>query len=425
MKNVIVDVLIKDISQLVTVKSHGKPKKGLDMQQVEIIENGWIAIVEDKIAGVGNGDIPASFEITEKTLSITAKGKTVTPGLVDPHTHLVHAGSRENELALKLQGVPYLEILKQGGGILSTVKATQNATLDELVIQSKKSLDRMLAYGVTTVEIKSGYGLELETEIKQLEAIDILKQQSHMDLVSTFMGAHAIPKQYKDKPDDFVDLLINKMLPIVSEKKLAEFCDVFCEEGVFSVEQTRKILKAAMKLGLKAKIHADEIVPLGGAELAAELKTISAEHLMAASDEGLRMMAENNVIAVALPGTSFNLATGKYANVRRMIELGLSVALATDYNPGSCPTENIQLIMSLGSLYLKMTPEEVISAVTINAAAAINREKEIGSIEIGKKADIVIFDTPNLYYIPYHFGINHVDTVIKNGKVVVKKGQLI
>lgn len=215
------------------------------------------------------------------------------------------------------------------------------------------------------------------------------------------------------------------MLPIVAEKGLAEFCDVFCEEGVFSVEQTRKILRAAQELGLKPKLHADEIIPLGGAELAAELNAVSADHLMAASDEGLKMMAEKEVVAVALPGTSFNLATGRYANVRKMIEYGLPVALSTDYNPGSCPTENIQLIMSLGCLYLKMTPEEVISAVTINAAGAIKREKTIGSIEIGKKADLVIFDTPNLYYIPYHFGINHTDIVIKNGKIVVKEGKLI
>jgi len=421
----IIDLLIRDISKLITVKSDGKAKKGAHMQDVGLIENGWIAISEDKIVGVGSGDIPSDFKIEDRTLIVDGRGKTVTPGLVDPHTHLVHGGSRENELALKLKGVPYLEILKQGGGILSTVKATKNATLEELVNQSKKSLDRMLTYGVTTVEVKSGYGLEIDTEIKQLEAIDILNKKSHSDLVATFMGAHAIPKEYKNNPDVFVDIVINEMLPIVAERELAEFCDVFCEEGVFSIDQTRNIIKAAEKLGLKAKIHADEIVPLGGAELASELKAVSADHLMAASDEGLKMMAEKDVVAVALPGTSFNLATGKYANVRKMIEYGLSVALATDYNPGSCPTENIQLIMSLGCLYLKMTPEEVISAVTINAAAAIKREDKIGSIEIGKKADVVIFDTPNLYYIPYHFGINHVDIVIKNGKIVVKEGRLI
>jgi len=421
----IVDVIIKDISQLITVKSGTKAKKGSEMQDIGLVENGWIAIKENKIIGVGSGDIASEFKIQEHTLIVDGKGKTVTPGLIDSHTHLVHAGSRENELALKLKGVPYLEILNKGGGILSTVRATQATTLEELVNQSKKSLDRMLTYGVTTVEVKSGYGLEIDTEIKQLEAIDILNKQSNSDLVSTFMGAHAIPGEYKNNPDKFVDIVINEMLPIVAERGLAEFCDVFCEEGVFSIDQTRKILKAAEKLGLKSKIHADEIKSLGGAGLAAELGVASADHLMAASEEGLKMMAEKGVVAVALPGTSFNLAMGKYANARKMIEYGLSVALATDYNPGSCPTENIQLIMSLGCLYLKMTPEEVISAVTINAAAAINREHEIGSIEIGKKADIVIFDTPNLYYIPYHFGINHVDIVIKNGKIVVKDGRLI
>lgn len=421
----IVDVLIKDISQLITVKSDGKPKRGADMQDIGLIENGWVAIKEDKIVGLGGGNIPEELKIKEETLIIDGGGKTVTPGLVDPHTHLVHAGSRENELALKLKGVPYIEILKQGGGILSTVRSTQNATLEELVEQSKKSLDRMLSYGITTVEVKSGYGLEIDTEIKQLEAINILNKQSPCDLVPTFMGAHAIPERYKGNSDGFVDIVINEMLPIVVEKELAEFCDVFCEEGVFSIEQTRKILNAAEKLGLKAKIHADEIVSLGGAELAAELGAVSADHLMAASDEGLKMMASRDVVAVVLPGTSFNLAMGKYANARKMIEYGLPVALATDYNPGSCPTENIQLIMSLGCLSLKMTPEEVISAVTINGAAALKREKEIGSIEVGKKADIVIFDTPNLYYIPYHFGVNHVDIVIKNGKLVVNEGKVI
>jgi len=421
----IIDLLIKDIDQLITVESNGKAKKGVDMQEIGLIENGWIAIKQDKIVGVGSGDLSPDFKIAEETIIVDGRGKTITPGLVDPHTHLVHAGSRENELALKLKGVPYLEILKQGGGILSSVRSTQDATMEDLINQSKKSLDRMLTYGVTTVEVKSGYGLDLDTEIKQLEAIDILNRQNHTDLVSTFLGAHAIPQKYKENPDAFVNIVINEMLPIVAERKLAEFCDVFCEEGVFSVDQTRKILKAAENLGLKSKIHADEIVSLGGAELAAELKVTSADHLMAASDEGLKMMAQNEVIAVALPGTSFNLAMGKYANARKMMEYGLAVALATDYNPGSCPTENIQLIMSLGCLYLKMTPEEVISAVTINAAAAIKREEEIGSIEIGKKADIVIFDTPNLYYIPYHFGINHVDTVIKNGRIVVKSGRLI
>lgn len=421
----IIDVWIKNITQLVTVQSHGKPKKGKDMQDVGIIQDGWIAIAGDRIVGIGSGAISSDFQIGENTVIIHGEGKTVTPGLIDPHTHLVHAGSRENELALKLKGVPYLEILKQGGGILSTVNATKKATMEELVAQSKKSLDRMLSYGVTTVEIKSGYGLTLETEIKQLEAIHRLQEQTPVDLISTFMGAHAIPKEYKEKPEEFIDLIINEMLPVVKEKNLAEFCDVFCEEGVFSVDQTRRILEAARSLGFKNKIHADEIVPLGGAELAAELQTISAEHLMAASEEGLKMMAENNVVPVALPGTSFNLATGKYADARKMIAYGLPVALATDYNPGSCPTENIQLIMSIGCLYLKMTPAEVISAVTINAAAAIDRAQEIGSIEVGKKADITIFDTPNLYYIPYHFGVNHVDTVLKSGKIVVEKGNLI
>lgn len=419
-----VDLLIKDISQLVTMKGTNGPRKGKEMQDIGIIEGGWIALQGDKIVAIGEGNITDDIKIHDDTIVIDGKGKTVSPGLIDPHTHLVHAGSRENELALKLKGVPYIEILKQGGGILSTVKATRKASLEELVLQARKSLDRMLGFGITTVEVKSGYGLDMETEIKQLRAVEKLKESHPCDLVSTFLGAHAIPTEYKNDPERYVDMVIHEMIPRVAEEGLAEFCDVFCEEGVFSVEQSRRILAAAKKHGLKVKLHADEIESLGGAELASEIEAVSADHLMAASDKGIKMMADRGVVAIVLPGTSFNLAMGKYADARKMISCGVPVALATDYNPGSCPTENIQLIMSLGCLALKMTPEEVFTAVTINAASAINRQNEIGSLEVGKKADIVIFDAPNINYIPYHFGINHVESVIKNGRLVVNKGEL-
>ena len=416
------DLIIKNIDNLITLKGPNRPRVKEEMKEINIINNGIVAIKEDKIIYVGEGELPNNIETDESTVFIDGRGKTVTPGLIDPHTHLVHGGSRENELAMKLNGYGYLDILAAGGGIHSTVKATKEASFEELYEKAKKSLDIMLGFGVTTVEAKSGYGLDdFETEIKQMEVAKKLNEDHPVDIVSTFMGAHAIPSTYKENPRGFIDLIIEKMIPYVKEKNLAKYIDVFCEKGVFSVEESREILKAGQKYGLLAKVHADEIEPLGGAELAAEVGCISAEHLVAASDKGIKKMGEEGVVAVLLPATSFNLQTGKFAKARKMIEEGVAVALSTDYNPGSSPTENMQLVMSFASLIMKLTPEEVITAATINAAAALKLEEEIGSIEIGKKADIVIFDAPNLNYIIYHFGINHTDKVIKNGKLVYKK----
>ena len=282
----------------------------------------------------------------------------------------------------------------------------------------------MLEFGVTTVEEKSGYGLEKDTELKQLKVAKKLDKDHPIDLVHTFLGAHAIPKEYKNNHKEYIDIIINDMMPKVKELGLAEFCDVFCEEGVFSIKESEYILTKAKEMGYKLKIHADEIESLGGAELSAKLKCTSSDHLMAASEEGLKEMAKNNVIANILPATSFNL-NKEYANARKMIDLGVAVSLSSDYNPGSCPSENLQLVMQLGCLSLKMTPNEVLTAVTINAACAIDRQKEIGSIEIGKKADLAIFDAPNVEYIMYHFGINHIDKVYKNGKLVVNNKQII
>lgn len=326
---------------------------------------------------------------------------------------------------MKLKGVPYLDILAAGGGIHSTVKSTKGATFEELYNQAKKSLDTMLKFGVTTIEAKSGYGIDdFDTELKQLEVANKLNEDHHVDVVSTFMGAHAVPKDYIDNPDEFVDIIIKDMIPEVARRKLARFCDVFCEEGVFTIDQSRKILLAAREYGMEPKLHADEIEPLGGAELSAEIGCITADHLIAASDIGIEQMAKSGVIANLLPGTSFNLQTGKFARARKMVEAGVPIALSTDYNPGSCPTENLQLIMSFGSLIMKLTPEEVITAVTINGAAALGLEEEIGSLEIGKRGDIVMFDSPNLEYIIYHFGINHVDTVVKKGKIAYKNNTI-
>lgn len=415
-------LVIKNIDNLITLKGDNKARSGKDQGKISLIENGVIAVEGEKIIYVGKGELPSTIESDEETEIIDARGKTVTPGLVDCHTHLVHGGSREHEFKLKLEGVDYLDILATGGGIHSTVKATIEADFDELYKKAQKSLNTMLSFGVTTVEAKSGYGIgDFDTEIRQLEVAKKLNEDNPVDIVSTFMGAHAVPKEYEGRSDEFVDILIEEMMPKVIEKGLAKFNDVFCEEGVFTIDQSRKILLAGKEKGLIPKMHADEIVSLGGAELAAEVGCISAEHLMAASDKGIEDMAKSGTIAVLLPGTSFNLQKGTIAPARKMIEKGVPVAISTDYNPGSCPSENLQFMMTLGSLTLKMTPAEVITSVTINAAAALGLEDEIGSIEEGKRADISIFDTPNLEYMLYHFGINHTDKVIKNGKVIWDK----
>jgi imidazolonepropionase len=414
-------LIIKNIGQLATMAGNA-PRVGTDMHNIEILKNAYVAISNGKFIDLGCGDY--SHLVDENTVIHDANGLTVTPGLVDGHTHIVHGGSREHEFAMKLEGVPYIEILKKGGGILSTVRSTKEASFEELYNKAKKSLDIMLKFGVTTVEGKSGYGLELDTELKQLEVAKKLNNDHPVDLVSTFMGAHAVPAEYKENPKEYIDIIINEMMPKVKELGLAEFCDVFCEEGVFSVDETKLILEEAKKLGFGAKVHADEIVSLGGAELSAEVGCISADHLMAASEEGMKMMADKGVIANILPGTSFSLMKN-YANARKMIELKVPVALSSDYNPGSCPSENMQFVMQLGCLGLKMTPNEVLSSVTINAACAIGREKEIGSIEVGKKADLVIFDAPNVDYLMYHFGINHTKKVYKEGKLVVDNQNLV
>ncbi len=421
-----IDLLIKNANQVITVAGGSeKPKTKQAMSDVGIIEQGAIAISQGMIIACGlYEEVVKSGVVTEETITIDATGKTVLPGFVDPHTHLVFAGSRENELEMRLDGAAYLDILEQGGGILSTVRSTRLASHDRLMTESKKRLDQFLLHGVTTVEAKSGYGLTLEDEWKQLKVARELGNIHPLEIVSTFMGAHAIPEDYRGRTDDYVDLIINEMIPFVAETRLAEFCDVFCEKGVFSIEQSERILRAGQEHGLKAKIHADEIVSLGGAELAAKVGAISADHLLQASEEGIMRLAEAGVIAVLLPGTAFFLMTNHYAKARTMIDEGVPVALSTDRNPGSSPTESIQLIMNLACLQMKMTPAEVITAATINAAHAIDRANQIGSIEVGKKADIVIMDVPNYKHLTYHYGVNHVQTVIKNGVIVVDHQKL-
>lgn len=421
MEKVKADFLLLDAGQMVTVAGNSDhPKRGEELKEIGVITDGAVAARDGVIVAVGTtAELQQSVELIKGAVCIDACGKVVLPGLVDPHTHVIFAGSREHELEMKIKGVPYLEILAAGGGILDTVRSTRAASREELVRVGKKYLYQMLAQGTTTAEAKSGYGLTVEDEVKMLEAVQELQDSHPMDLVPTFLGAHAIPDEYKDNPDGFVELVIEEMLPVIREKGLAEFCDVFCEQGVFSVEQSRRILVKAKEMGFKLKIHADEMIPLGGAELAAELEATSADHLMVVSDQGIKMLAAAPTVAVLLPATTFCVMGEGYAPARRMIEQGVAVALSSDFNPGSSPVNSLQIVMGIACRQLKMTPAEVISAVTINAAHAIGRAASVGSIEVGKKADMVIFDAKDYRYLMYRFGTNLVERVIKSGRLVI------
>ena len=381
--------------------------------EIQIIENAAIAVEDGKITYVGTASgAPANAETV-----IDAGGRLVTPGLVDAHTHLVFGGFRQHEFEQKLAGVAYLDILRGGGGILSTVRATRAETEDELYVKAAAFADEMLCHGTTTVEVKSGYGLDLETELKQLRVARRLAEQHDIDVVATYLGAHAFPDEYKDNREAYVELIINEVLPQVAELGLAEFADVFAETAVFDIDQARRILTAAKRLGMRPKIHADEINSIGGAQLAAELGAISADHLLQASDEGLDALAESGTIAVCLPATSFYLDKD-YARARLMVEKGIPVAIATDFNPGSSPSYNMQFALNLACLKLRLSPSEALCAATLNSAAAIGRAESKGSIEVGKDADIVIWDAPDLNFIFYRYGNNQVYSVIKNGKLL-------
>jgi len=410
------DLLLTNIGTLATPIGRSA-QKGHAQGQISTIENATIGIKDGKITFVGSGDDIGSDSVDNATKVIDCKGKLVTPGLVDSHTHLVFGGWRQKELPLKLAGVPYLDILKGGGGILNTVEYTRTTSEADLFNKGRKLLAEMLRFGTTTCEAKSGYGLSTKEELKQLRIAKTLNNNQPIDIISTFMGAHAIPHEYADNRNGYIDSIINEMIPAVAKEKLAEFCDVFCESSVFTPEESFRILTEAKKHGMTPKMHADEINPIGGAETAARLGAISAEHLIQASDEGIRALSEKGTVAVLLPATSFYLDK-PYARARDMIKENVPVAVATDFNPGSSPSLNIQLAMNLACLKYKMTPAEVLTAVTLNGAAAINRADSCGSIEVGKQADIVIWDACDLDYIFYRFGSNLVDTVIKNGKVV-------
>lgn len=419
------DLIIEGAAELVTLRGNStRPRRGDEMRDLGIIRQGALAARRGKIVWVGpTADLLTSVKPLAFSKLIDAYGKTVMPGLVDPHTHLVFAGTRENEFGMRIQGKTYLEVAAAGGGINATVAATRKTSKQELKAAARKALDRMLALGTTTVEAKSGYGLDVETELKMLEVIRELNEEGPATVIPTFMGAHEIPPELRQNPEAYVDLVITRVLPEVAARKLARFCDVFCETGVFSVEQSERILRAAAGLGLEPRVHADELTDLGAAAMAARIKARTADHLLFASDDGIRQMAAAGVIAVLLPGTAYFLHMQRYARARDMIAAGVSVALATDFNPGSCMTESLPLILNLACTQMRMLPAEAITAATINAAWAIGEEDCAGSLEVGKQADILVLDAPNHEHLCYHFGVNLVETVVKNGKVVVEAGQ--
>ena len=408
-------LIIKNASELITCKGKA-PKHGKDMSDIGLIKNGCIVIEDGIIVDVGTSNILKNYNEKEHQI-IDAENKAVMPGFIDSHTHLIFGGYRADEFSWRLKGDSYMSIMERGGGITSSVRATRNTSLEEFIALGIKRLDKILAMGVTTVEGKSGYGLDSETEIRQLKAMKQLNEMHPVDIVPTFLGPHSVLPEYKGKEDEFIKFLIDDVLPKVKKENLAEFADIFCEKNVFTIEQSRKFLTAAKNAGLKLKIHADEMYQLGGAELAVELGCTSADHLLQASDEGIRQLSESNTVATLLPGTAFCLKE-EYARARHMIDSGCAVSLATDFNPGSCFTNSIPLIIALAALHMNMTIEEIITSLTINAAAAVGKSDTTGSIEKGKKADVIILEYPSIHFLPYHAAVNIVETVIKNGKIV-------
>ena len=405
-------LLLTNIGMLATPLGKG-PKSGSEQGEIQILKDAWVLCEDGVIAQVGTGPAPAAADAQV----VDAQGSLVTPGLVDAHTHLIFGGWRQNELGLKLHGKTYLEIQNAGGGIQSTTNATRKATEEELTAKAASALDEMMSFGVTTCEAKSGYGLALEHELKQLRAIRRLQESHPMDIAATFMGAHLVPAEYKQNRAEYIRLVCEEMIPTVKEQGIARFCDVFCEADTFTVEESRQVLEAGLKNGLRPKIHADEIEAIGGSQLAGEIGAISAEHLIVCPPEGIASMARGGVIACLLPATSFNLGS-TFAPARDMVTAGVPVAMATDFNPGSCPCLNLQFVINLGCLKYKLTPEEVLTAVTLNGAAAIDMADKVGSVEPGKQADLVIWDAPDLDYICYRVGSNLTRHVIKKGAVV-------
>ncbi|MGB9702942.1 MAG: imidazolonepropionase [Candidatus Kapaibacteriota bacterium] len=410
--------LFYNISSLVQISnSQHKYKIGTDMRNINEIQNGAI-LFDEKILWVGKSEEVADFINKNKleiSQSVDLSGKTLIPGFTDPHTHIIFGGNRSNEFARRLEGATYIEIAKEGGGILSTVRATREATLDELVMSASKLIENAIKNGTIALEIKSGYGLNTETEIKMLEAIDILKRKYPIYIKSTFLGAHDFPPEYKDNRDEYVDLLCEEMLPKVAEKNLAEYCDAFVDKGYYTLEQGKKIFTKAKELGMKIRMHCDELADVNAAKLAAELGAISADHLLFVNDESLVLMQQKGTVATLLPGTSFFIRM-PYANARKIIDMGVITALATDCNPGSSFTENMQMILWLAAINLKMTAEEALTAATLNSAYSLQLSDKVGSIEPGKDASFLILNINSYKELFYHFGHNHVEKVYINGK---------
>jgi imidazolonepropionase len=413
-----VDLIIANASQVVTPLGKNALRSP-QMSKLHIIENGAVAVSGERITAVG---------ATEKILHdykaenvIDASGKVVTPGFVDCHTHIVFGGNRANEFEMRTLGPNYRDIALAGGGILSTVRATRQASEEHLKASALKRLSRMLSSGTTTIEIKSGYGLDIENELKMLRVIAQLGRIQPVDVVATFMGAHAVPDEYRQERAKYIRLLIDEMISEVARSKLAEFFDIFVEEDFFSVSESRDILNAAKEAGFKLKLHADQLTSTGGAQLAAEIGAISADHLVAIDEKGISALKKSRTVAVVLPGCTFFLASKRYAPAREMIDEGVAVALATDCNPGSCMIESFPLILTIACLYCGISPAEALTAATLNSACALDRGASIGSLETGKLADAVIWNVNHYREIFYFFGVNPVDAVIKRGKVVVGK----
>ncbi len=391
--------ILTNIGCLVSANSDG----------VTSVENTSILIENGQIAAIGEG---------KADHQIDCGGKMVTAGFVDSHTHPVFYNKRDEEYAMRLAGASYEEIAEKGGGIVSSVEGVRQASKEALVDKVANRMDRFISMGTTTVEAKSGYGLDIPSELKSLEVIDEVNKSHAIDMVPTFMGGHAFPKEYKDNQVGYVNLICDEMIPAVAEQGVAIFNDVFCEEGYFTIDQTKRILETGKKHGLKPRLHADEFVDSGAAELAGEVGAFSADHLMAVSDKGIGQMTDNNVVATLLPGTTFFLGKSSYAPARRLIDAGITVALATDFNPGSCHIQSMPFIMTLACMHLGMTVEEAYQATTFNGAKALGLENEIGSIEIGKKADVVVWNMDSLLDIPYHVSNHSIQKVIKNGTLV-------
>jgi imidazolonepropionase len=419
------DLVVQNCRRLVTCRG-SIPKRKASLQDVGPADNVWIASSNGEIVFIGKEkDFRKSVRPERSAVRIDAEALVGLPGFVDSHTHLPFAGNRVEEFRLRLQGYTYQQLAAKGMGIQTTVKATRRATKKDLLSLCLSRLDRMLLSGTTTVEAKSGYGLNLRDEVKQLEVLKEAARRHPVDVVPTFMGAHDVPKEYKTRKSAYIDLLIRKIIPEVSRRKLAEFFDIFCEEGVYSVEETRRLAEAAQRAGFKIRIHADEFSALGGAELAAEVGAASADHLISITEEGIRTLSRSKTAATLLPSVSFFLMLEKKAPARGLIAAGAALNLASDFNPGSSMVGSMLFVLQLGVYLLKMSIEEAINAVTANAAYALRRHESIGSLEVGKKMDMLLCDVPDYTSLVYELGWNPIRHIIKNGRVVVRDGRRV